>query len=113
LNRQLFTIEISGQGILTFDAEDRETAERLASSPQFQSHLLSYETVRGQVWDREQRICVREAFPGEIDTWGAVFRADGEPERRCLVWLCPVTNTNSRRNPTEVKRKRDSYPTFR
>jgi hypothetical protein len=99
LNRQLFTLEISGRGILTFDADDFQMAERLVSSPQFQSHLMSYEIVGGRAWDGQQPIRVREALLEEIDVWGTVFRANGEPERRCLVWLSAVTNPNARRDP--------------
>jgi hypothetical protein len=95
----LFTIEINGQSILTFDASNSEMAERLASSTQFQTHLMSHETSTGQVWDGQQPMRIREAHLEEIGTWTSVFRANGEPERRCLVWLLPITDPNARRSP--------------
>jgi hypothetical protein len=98
LDRLLFTIEINGRGILTFDAGNLETAGQLASSAQFRAHLMSYETVCGPAWDGRQPIRIREAFFAEIEAWTAVFRANGEPERRCLVWLIPVTDPNARRS---------------
>jgi hypothetical protein len=92
-------VEINGQGILTFDADNFEMAERLAASPQFQSHLMRYPMVGGWVWGGPQPMRVREARLEEIDIWGTVFRANGEPERRCLVWLNALTDLNSRRDP--------------
>jgi hypothetical protein len=50
---------------------------------------MSYETIGGRVWDGRQPITIREALIEEIDTWMAVFRSNGESERRCLVWLIP------------------------
>lgn len=98
LDRLLFTIEINGQGILTFDAGDLDAAEQLASSTQFQAHLMSFETVGGCVWDGRQPIRIREARLTESETWTAVFQANGEAEQRCLVWLFPVTNPSARRS---------------
>jgi hypothetical protein len=60
---------------------------------------MSFETVGGSVWDGRQPMRIREARFTESETWTAVFRANGEPERRCLVWLFPVTNPNARRSP--------------
>jgi hypothetical protein len=98
LNRLLFTIEINGQSILTFDASDLEMAEQLAASSQFQAHLMSYESVGRRVWDGRQPIRIREVLLEEIETWTAVFRTNGEPERRCLVWLVPVTDPDARQS---------------
>jgi hypothetical protein len=100
LNRFLFTIEINGRGVLTFDASNLEMAEQLASSSQFRAHLMSYEAAAGcRAWDGRQPIRAREAAFAEVETWTAVFRAGGEPERRCLVWLIPVTNRTAHRSP--------------
>jgi hypothetical protein len=62
-------------------------------------NLMSYEIVGGRAWDGQQPMRVREALLEEIDVWGTVFRANGEPERRCLVWLSAVTNPSARRDP--------------
>ena len=99
LDRLLFTIDINGQSILTFDAGNSEMAAQLAASSEFQAHLMSCESVGGRVWDGRQPVRIREAVIEEIETWMAVFRANGEPERRCLVWLIPVTDPNARRSP--------------
>jgi hypothetical protein len=100
LNRHLFRIEINGRGIiLTFDASDLEMAEEVAASSQFQAHLMSYETVGGCVWDGRRPMRIREALIEEIETWMGVFRANGEPERRCSVWLIPVADPDPRRSP--------------
>jgi hypothetical protein len=99
LNRPLFTIEINGQSILTFDAGNFKEAEQLAASSQFQTHLMSYEITSGRVWDGRRPIRIREALLEEMNAWVAVFRANGEPERRCLIWLIPVTDPNTRRSP--------------
>jgi hypothetical protein len=99
LNRFIFTIEVNGHSVLTFDASNLEMAEQFAASPQFRAHLMSYETIDGGVWDGRQPVRIREAVIEEIETWMAVFRANGEPERRCLVWLVPVTDPNARRSP--------------
>jgi hypothetical protein len=99
LNRLLFTIEIDGQSILTFDAGHLNEAEQLAASSQLQAHLMSYESTSGRVWDGRGPIRIREALLNEMETWVAVFRANGEAERRCLVWLIPVNDPNARRSP--------------
>jgi hypothetical protein len=98
LNKNLFSIEINGQSILTFDTSNLEMAKQLAASPQFRSHLMSHATNPRRVWDGQQPIRVREAVIEEIETWTAVFQAIGEPERRCLVWLIPVADPNARRS---------------
>jgi hypothetical protein len=98
LNRLLFTIEINGQSILTFDASDLKMAEELAASSQLQAHLMSHESVGRRVWDGRKPIRIREALLEEIETWTAVFRTNGEPERRCLVWLVPVTDPDARQS---------------
>ncbi len=98
LNRNLFTIEINGQSILTFDASNMEMAEQLAASSQFGAHLMSHKTTAGRVWDGRQPMRIREARLNEIEMWTSVFRANGEPERRCLVWLFPVTDLKARRS---------------
>ena len=99
LNRLLFTMEINGQSILTFDAGHLKEAEQLAASSQLQAHLMTYEITSGRVWDGRRPIRIREALLKEMETWVAVFQAHGEPGRRCLVWLIPVTDPNTRRSP--------------
>jgi hypothetical protein len=98
LNRFLFTVEINGRGILTFDASNLEMAEQLASSTQFQAHVMGYETIGRRAQDGQQLMRIREAALAEIETWTAVFRANGEPERRCLVWLVAATDHNAGRS---------------
>jgi hypothetical protein len=98
LNRNLFTVEINGQSILTFDAANMEMAEQFANSAQFQAHLMSHEAATGRLWDGRQPMRIREPRLNEIETWTAVFRANGEPGRRCLVWLFPVTDPKARRS---------------
>jgi hypothetical protein len=97
LDRLLFTIEINGRSILTFDAGNLEMAEQLAASSQFQTHLMSCESAGGRMLDGWQPIRCREALLQEVETWTVVFRTNGERERRCLVWLIPATGT--RPNP--------------
>jgi hypothetical protein len=92
--RQLFTIVMGGKRIVTFDAGNAEEAEMLASSPEFQAHLASH-----SAWIGRNTICVREAFPDELEIWAAVFKASGEPQRRCLVWLVPLSNPGARHSP--------------
>jgi hypothetical protein len=99
LNRLIFTIEVNGHSVLTFDASNLEMAEQFAASPQFRAHLMSYGPIDGGVWDGQQPVRIREAVIEEVETWMAVFRANGEPERRCLVWLVPVIDPNARRSP--------------
>jgi hypothetical protein len=92
--RQLFTIEMGGERIVTFDAGNAEEADMLASSPEFQAHVASH-----TAWNGRDIIYVREAFPDELEIWAAVFKASGEPQRRCLVWLVPLSNPGARRSP--------------
>jgi hypothetical protein len=99
LNRHLFTIVLNGRGILTFDASSLEMAEELAASAQFQAHLMNHDTDAGSVWDGRQPLQIREADFKEIETWASVFRANGEPEQGCLVWLLPVTGSKPRHRP--------------
>jgi hypothetical protein len=81
LDRLQLTIDINGRSILIFDAGNLEMAEQLAASSQFQAHLRSCESVGGGVWDGRQPIRFREALLQEVETWKAVFRTNGEPER--------------------------------
>jgi hypothetical protein len=72
--RQLFTIEMGGERIVTFDAGNAEEADMLASSPEFQAHLASH-----AAWIGRNTIYVREAFLDELEIWAAVLKTSGEP----------------------------------
>jgi hypothetical protein len=91
---QLFTIEMGRERIVTFYAGNAEEADMLASSPEFRAHLASH-----TAWNGRDTIYIRDAFPDELEIWATIFEANGEPQRRCLVWLVPLSNPGARRSP--------------
>jgi hypothetical protein len=93
----VYVAEISGRGIVAFDAANEDEAMARLADMAFRRDLVVFQNQGRSLWDGVSEIQVRDALPKEAETWQASHAASGrlgdsgDHENR-LVFLVPVVD---------------------
>jgi len=95
----IFVVEISGRGIVAFDApDDLEARARLADKA-FLRDLYVLQSEGRALWDGASEIHVRAALPEEIATWQARYGTGEQSapgtEKGRRIFLVPVVDPST------------------
>jgi hypothetical protein len=65
----LYVAEISGRGIVAFDAADEDGAKARLADAAFQRDLIVFQNQGRSLWDGVSEIHLRGALPKEAEAW--------------------------------------------
>ena len=91
----VYVAEISGRGIVAFEAEDESGAEARLADSAFRRDLYVFQSEGRGLWDGASKIRLRTAHPPEVETWQACRTRVGRSEESSGYWrafLIPVVN---------------------
>jgi hypothetical protein len=91
----LYVAEISGRGIVAFEAEDEAAAEARLADGAFRRDLYVFQSEGRALWDGVSAVRLRAAQPFEVEVWHArrtkVGRS-GESDGYWRAFLISVVN---------------------
>jgi hypothetical protein len=93
----VYVAEISGRGIVAFDAANEDEARARLADMAFQRDLVVFQNQGRSLWDGVSEIELRGALPEEAATWQASHatagRSSGSGDHEHeLVFLVPVVD---------------------
>jgi hypothetical protein len=96
----VYVAEISGRGIVAFDAANEDEARARLADMAFRRNLVVFQYQGRPLWDGVSEIQLRGALPNEAETWQASHAtsglAGGSGDREYgLVFLVPVIDPST------------------
>lgn len=97
----VYVAEISGRGIVAFEATDEAEATAQLAGRDFQRDLYVLQNGGQPLWDGVSEVRLREALPNEAETWRTGRATAGQPEdssydeENARVFLIPVVDPSS------------------
>ncbi len=89
----VYVAEISGRGIVAFDAANEDEARARLSDTTLRRDLHVFQNQGRSLWDGVSEINLRGALPKETETWQAGRATAGQSDWR--VFLVPVVDPSS------------------
>jgi hypothetical protein len=88
----LYVAEISGRGIVAFEAPDEAEARARLADRSFRRDLIVFQNEGRSLWDGVSEIRLREALPTEAETYEA-RQSDGAGDgKNRRVFLIPIVD---------------------
>jgi hypothetical protein len=91
----VYVAEISGRGIVAFDAANEDAAQSRLADRAFRRDLYVFQTEGRALWDGVSEIRLRKALPQEVKTWQAnraVAGRSDESGKYLRAFLVPIVN---------------------
>ena len=93
----VYVAEISGRGIVAFDAANEDEARARLADMAFRRNLVVLQNQGRSLWDGVSEIQLRGALPKEAETWQARHAKSGDAagsgdHEHGLVFLVPVVD---------------------
>ena len=93
----VYVAEISGRGIVAFDAANEDEARARLADMAFRRNLVVLQNQGRSLWDGVSDIQLRSALPNEAATWQASHATSGHAggsgdHEHGLVFLVPVVD---------------------
>jgi hypothetical protein len=89
----LYVAQISGRGIVAFEASDEDEAKARIADMAFRRDLIVFQHGGRPLWDGVSEIELREALPRETETWQASGATEGKSSRaKRRVFLVPIVD---------------------